>query len=67
MKKHLTCISDKSNQFGLNSSQWIHFATSERWQMYEFVINRYQTKYAHILAQKENFTDEWESAEKLFV
>ena len=42
-------ISDKSNQFDLSSSQWIHFATSERWQMYEFVINRYKNKYVHVL------------------
>ena len=49
MRKHKMSINDKSNQFDLCSSQWIQFATSERWQMYEFVINRYQTKYSTIL------------------
>ena len=66
MKKHVMSINDKSNQFDLSSSQWIQFATSERWQMYEFVINRYQTKYSNVLEQSSKALGEWESALKIF-
>ena len=59
-------INDKSNQFDLSSTQWIQFAISERWQMYEFVINRYQTKYSNVLEQSSKVLGEWESALKIF-
>ena len=66
MKKHMMSINDKSNQFDLSSTQWIQFAISERWQMYEFVINRYQTKYSNVLEQSSKVLGEWESTLKIF-
>jgi|JI6StandDraft_1071083.scaffolds.fasta_scaffold979319_2 hypothetical protein len=63
----MTSVLDRSNQFALSSDVWISFATSERWQMYEFVIGRYKAKYSDLLSKSSSATGRWESSSVLFV
>lgn len=45
----MASVSDRTNQFSLRSEHWITFATSDKWQMYEFVIGKYKDKYTELL------------------
>jgi hypothetical protein len=58
-KKHMTSVSDRSNQFSLRSHQWITFAYSEKWQMYEFVIGKYKEKYNGLLKRASFTQGQW--------
>lgn len=57
--RHLSSLKDRSNQFELNSLEWINFATSERWAMYEFVIGKYSSKYKTIIESYEIGHMQW--------
>ena len=51
--KHLNCVNNKINEFELDSEQWVTFVASDRWKMYDFVIHKYESKYAELLSQAD--------------
>lgn len=65
-RKHLASVKDRSNQFELDSLEWINFATSERWAMYEFVIGKYSSKYKNIIDSCEFSQTQSIKAQELF-
>ena len=48
LSKHIASTHTKTNSFNLNAKFWGEFSQSERWQMYVYVIDRYEEKYSSL-------------------